>query len=342
MEVDPPQASDPLPGARNGGLKRCNSAPMINLIPDTSSSFTPVSQPLSSSHNATAPLISPVSRPLERQRTLSASSTSLNITTPPIRIPSRLIQIKQEETTNVVNREVAHEREVQSSMQIAQSWDEFSLEDSMMTEAKRPRSFSEQLHIFTSPFPLSSSPSPTRVGKQCFSPSAGLPIKDHTLHTSPTPSPTRRSFVRSLSPIAMRPNAVGMKRKLDTELCEYISPAKRFNNGPFTPERLLTHHPLMNSISSSSFEDSDPNGARESNNSSTSSFVSNDSGTSMTPQTCFTFCPVQNNRNSESQNSEMTDVSEPEQTRQDDSGNRPQKPTPKTIFKFGQARETQV
>ena len=35
----------------------------------------------------------------------------------------------------------------------------------MLTDIKRPRSFGEPLHVFTSPFPYSGSPSPTRAGK---------------------------------------------------------------------------------------------------------------------------------------------------------------------------------
>jgi len=39
----------------------------------------------------------------------------------------RVNQLRQEETVDLVNREVAHEREIHSAMQISQSWEDLSI-----------------------------------------------------------------------------------------------------------------------------------------------------------------------------------------------------------------------
>lgn len=39
----------------------------------------------------------------------------------------RVNQLRQEETVDIVNREVAHEREIHSAMQISQSWEDLSI-----------------------------------------------------------------------------------------------------------------------------------------------------------------------------------------------------------------------
>lgn len=39
----------------------------------------------------------------------------------------RVNQLRQEETIDMVNREVAHEREIHSAMQISQSWEDLSI-----------------------------------------------------------------------------------------------------------------------------------------------------------------------------------------------------------------------
>ena len=173
-------------------------------------------------------------------------------------------------------------RELTSTVSLTSSWDDLSLHDEpMVTDVKRPKSFNEPLHIFTSPMAYSSSPSPTRLAKvykstavvisyyyrpqrswgkysvfcpwgghawlgggvrgryyemrsmsgryafywnafllviilahyllsvligsgvycfyqfqQCFSPSLQQPIRNNTLTPSPSPSPTRKTFVR--------------------------------------------------------------------------------------------------------------------------------------------------
>jgi len=65
--------------------------------------------------------------------------------------------------------------------------------EQMVTDAKRPRWFAEPLHVFTTNCQGNGSLSPTRVGKQCYSPSLQQPIKNSAFTLSPSPSPTRKT-----------------------------------------------------------------------------------------------------------------------------------------------------
>ncbi|XP_044538630.1 P2R1A-PPP2R2A-interacting phosphatase regulator 1-like [Gracilinanus agilis] len=136
----------------------------------------------------------------------------------PIRIPSsRLHQIKREEGVDLMNREAAHEREVQTAMQISQSWEEsLSLSDNDFDKSEKSSSPKRIDFI-----PVSPAPSPTRgIGKQCFSPSLQMFVSSNGLPPSPIPSPTRRfSNRRSQSPInCIRPSVLGpIKRKGEME-----------------------------------------------------------------------------------------------------------------------------
>lgn len=250
MEVDPPSSSSVQTSQSGGTLKRSNSAPMINLLVATSQVEV---GPSSSFKTSDA----------NRLRRLSSSNMGIHaaVSTHLPRAPDRINQLKHEENSITV-RETAHEKEVHSAWQVTHSWDVFKLNhnpDQMMSEThRRPRSFSESLHILTSPSLVCGSPSPTRNMKQCFSPSMRAPVKNTTFTPSPSPSPTRKSFIRSLSPIAIQP--APMKRKLESDggdRYEYLSPPKKFHTGPSTPDRNLPH-PLAHSISSSSLEESSP------------------------------------------------------------------------------------
>ncbi|XP_056665902.1 P2R1A-PPP2R2A-interacting phosphatase regulator 1-like isoform X1 [Monodelphis domestica] len=134
----------------------------------------------------------------------------------PIRISnSRLHQIKLEEGMDLINRETVHEREVQTAMQISQSWEEsLNLNDS---DAEK----SSFLKLIEANFvPVSPAPSPTRgIGKQCFSPSLQSFVSSSGFPPSPIPSPTRRFTTRSHSPInCIRPGILGaVKRKGEME-----------------------------------------------------------------------------------------------------------------------------
>ncbi|XP_076453769.1 P2R1A-PPP2R2A-interacting phosphatase regulator 1-like isoform X2 [Babylonia areolata] len=253
MEVDPPSTSSGQ-NSQGGTLKRSNSAPMINLLVAASQSVE--ASPSSSFKNADA----------GRLRRLSSSNMGIHHASSTGQLPGpkatdRVNQIKHEEN-NITDRETAHEKEVHSSWQVTNFWDGLSLNnpDAMMTEPhRRPRSFSESLHIMTTPNLLCGSPSPpTRIVKQCFSPSMRVPVKNTTFTPSPSPSPTRKNFIRSLSPIATQ--TAPLKRKWESDggdRYDYLSPPKKFHTGPSTPERNLPH-PLAHSISSSSLEEGSP------------------------------------------------------------------------------------
>ncbi|XP_058053137.1 PABIR family member 2 isoform X1 [Ahaetulla prasina] len=196
MELDlelPPAGSD------GGGLRRSNSAPLIHGLSDNSQVFQPY-----------------VLR-TRRNSTTVMNRHSMLISSSPIRIPSsRLHQIRREEGVDLMNREAAHEREVQTAMQISQSWEEsLSLSDNDLDKSEKSSSPKRIDFI-----PVSPAPSPTRgIGKQCFSPSLQMFVSSNGLPPSPIPSPTRRFSKRSQSPInCIRPSVLGpIKRKGEME-----------------------------------------------------------------------------------------------------------------------------
>ncbi|XP_069603071.1 PABIR family member 2-like isoform X2 [Ranitomeya imitator] len=184
----------------DGGLRRSNSAPHINGLSDHTQAFQPYGS--RARRNSTTVV--------HRQSVIPSSS--------PIRIPSsRLYQIKREEGVDLMDRETAREREVQSAMQMSLSWEEsFSLSDNDL----------DKLDKYSSPkridfVPVSPAPSPTRgIGKQCFSPSLRMFVSSNGLPPSPIPSPTRRfTTTRSQSPNCIRPSVLGpIKRKVEMEI----------------------------------------------------------------------------------------------------------------------------
>uniref|UniRef100_A0A674KEV2 PABIR family member 2 n=1 Tax=Terrapene triunguis TaxID=2587831 RepID=A0A674KEV2_9SAUR len=153
-----------------------------------------------------------------RNSTTVVNRHSMLLSSSPIRIPSsRLHQIRREEGVDLMNRETAHEREVQTAMQISQSWEEsLSLSDNDLDKSEKSSSPKRIDFI-----PVSPAPSPTRgIGKQCFSPSLQMFVSSNGLPPSPIPSPTRRfSNRRSQSPInCIRPSVLGpIKRKGEME-----------------------------------------------------------------------------------------------------------------------------
>ncbi|XP_017367479.1 protein FAM122B isoform X7 [Cebus imitator] len=160
------------PNTADGGtLRRSSSAPLIHGLSDLSQVFQPYTR-------------------TRRNSTTIMSSHSL------------------EEGLDMMNRETAHEREMQSAMQISQSWDEsLSLSDSDFD--KQEKLYSPKRIDFT---PVSPAPSPTRGFGKMFVSSSGLP-------PSPVPSPRRFSSRRSQSPVkCIRPSALGpLKRKGEME-----------------------------------------------------------------------------------------------------------------------------
>ncbi|XP_018084362.1 PABIR family member 3 L homeolog isoform X1 [Xenopus laevis] len=194
MELDLEMPGPPS----DGNLRRSNSAPLINGLSDNSQVFQ-----------------TDVIR-ARRNSTTVVNRQSLVVPSSPIRISSsRLHQIKQEEGVDLmINRETAHEREVQVAMQMSQSWEEsLNLSDNDLDKSSSPKRIDF--------VPVSPAPSPTRgIGKQCFSPSLQILVSSNGLPPSPTPSPTRRFATRSQSPInCIRPSSLGpLKRKGDMEI----------------------------------------------------------------------------------------------------------------------------
>ncbi|XP_074179379.1 PABIR family member 2 isoform X2 [Rhinolophus sinicus] len=199
MELDfEPDTSD------GGTLRRSSSAPLIHGLSDLSQVFQPYT--FKTRRNSTTIM--------SRHNLVSIGLLSPS----PNRIPSsRLHQIKREEGMDLMNRETAHEREVQTAMQISQSWDEsLSLSDSDFD--KPEKLYSPKRIDFT---PVSPAPSPTRgFGKQCFSPSLQMFVSSSGLPPSPIPTPRcfsrrHRSPVKCIKPSALGP--VKRKGEMETE-----------------------------------------------------------------------------------------------------------------------------
>uniref|UniRef100_A0AC11C5H2 PABIR family member 2 n=1 Tax=Ovis aries TaxID=9940 RepID=A0AC11C5H2_SHEEP len=161
------------PDTSDGGtLRRSNSAPLIHGLSDLSQVFQPY--------------------------TFRARRNSTTV----------MSRHNLEEGMDIMNRETAHEREVQTAMQISQSWDEsLSLSDSDFD--KQEKLYSPKRIDF---IPVSPAPSPTRGFGKMFVSSSGLP-------PSPVPSPRRFSTRRSQSPIkCIRPSVLApLKRKGEME-----------------------------------------------------------------------------------------------------------------------------
>lgn len=259
-------------------LKRYNSAPYINsTVGETNTNSDIMTQTIDTVARSSASL-TPVSVRIPDKVTRRFSTSSVTHHSPSSlgKMPSRLDQIRLEETVAQHDQEAAHEREIQSRMMMSQSCEDLSLDDAerMATDAKRPRWFAEPLHVFTTNYQGNGSLSPTRVGKQCFSPSLQQPIKNSAFTPSPSPSPTRKTVCarRSLSPIVLRPSPLsGIKRRADSESVDvpvsenYFSTPKRFrsNGSPsaslsFNPEvqcQLLERRISTSSVSGSSADD---------------------------------------------------------------------------------------
>ncbi|XP_026136413.1 protein FAM122B isoform X1 [Carassius auratus] len=216
-----------IPSSLDGLLRRSNSEPMINGLSDASQVFQ---------------------REVLRSRRNSTTVVRPNVVpSSPVRVPStRLQRIKQEEGVDVMNRETAHEREVQAAMQMSQSWEEsLSLSDN---DLEKSSSSSPKRIDFV---PVSPAPSPTRgIGKkQCFSPSLQILVTSNGLTPSPVPSPTRRFSRRSQSPInCIRPGILGpLKRKCEMET--ESQPKRLFQGTTNMLSAEVSHLPELNTCS---------------------------------------------------------------------------------------------
>ncbi|KAM6353856.1 PABIR family member 2 isoform 2-T3 [Alca torda] len=264
LDLELPAGSAAAPGD-GGGLRRSNSAPLIHGLSDNSQVFQPY-----------------VLR-TRRNSTTVMSRHSMLLSSSPIRIPSsRLHQIRREEGVDLMNRETAHEREVQTAMQISQSWEEsLSLSDNDLDKSEKSSSPKRIDFI-----PVSPAPSPTRgIGKQCFSPSLQMFVSSNGLPPSPIPSPTRRFSKRSQSPInCIRPSVLGpIKRKgeMETE-----SQPKRLFQGTtnmLSPD--VTHLTDLSSCLSSDILDGSSSSVGSSSDSLTKGSITTES-----PVTCSNSC----------------------------------------------------
>jgi len=228
------------------GLKRSSSAPLINQLV----AAEPVPGPATRLRGSYLPAASRWRR----------WSTSISPVSPGGGAQAagwaRLNKLRVEETKDQAKREIATEREVQRGIHVetnlSQSWEDLSLTDVPKEQkshvSRRLVDHMTPLTIGVGPFPSprtspSPSPSPTRsnsaTGKQCFSPSMQMPVPNLSFSPSPSSSPTRRTWAsrRSLSPITLRPSALGpVKRKCMLDEGDAV-PAKRHSSS-----LLITHH----------------------------------------------------------------------------------------------------
>ncbi|KAF2360856.1 hypothetical protein FHG87_008387 [Trinorchestia longiramus] len=277
-----------------GKLKRSCSAPMINqLLPGAKISAplcaaAAVTRPESSSESSTSAQsrarrfsasfgpVSPLS-PLGGGNSSSGGGGAPSSNSGRSCSRMRVCQLREEEGMDIVNREVAHEREVQSSLQMARTLsqscedlvidlvivndvffcedlvivnDVFFCEDLVIDDDPRKKDarsvrapdYSDPLHLnigfaaatlssATSPCPGGSA-SPTRPGRQCFSPSLQQCVRNSPFTPSPSKRPPAFMARRSLSPITPRSSPLRtVKRKCESSVEEFATPSKRLSVG---------------------------------------------------------------------------------------------------------------
>lgn len=188
MDVDGASGSAP------GPLKRSSSAPMINeassstMTAASSSSSTPSGQ---TSFSNLFGLVNPT-----RNRRYSASFSQ--VPGSPVSGLRRINQLRQEEHEGISNsRELAHEKEIHSAMQISLSCEDLSLMTESLGESRGSRM--GPIHVSLPPNSFTcNSPSPTRgYGFQ-------------------SPTRSRQTFIRRSESPVLRPSPLGgVKRKLE-------------------------------------------------------------------------------------------------------------------------------
>ncbi|XP_039448112.1 serine-rich adhesin for platelets [Culex pipiens pallens] len=145
----------------------------------------------------------------------SSSPVRSGSCTPGPRLTPRISQLRQEECADLSNsREVNHEREIHSAMQMSQSYEDLTLVTenwsfSSTTNTKHNDDLINPLHVALPSIGTNycSSPSPTSR--------AGLGLQ----YPTTSPSPTRKYVTRrSMSPCPIRPSPLSsVKRKFDLE-----------------------------------------------------------------------------------------------------------------------------
>ncbi|XP_065576250.1 P2R1A-PPP2R2A-interacting phosphatase regulator 1-like [Artemia franciscana] len=246
---------DPVGSLIKSTLKRSSSAPMINeldsaghqsLDSGSSAQATPIytSGTLSARASPTISFFASDNRTRRYSASYAPSSPGGHCSKKP---PSRVVQLRQQESSDVLVREVTKERECLSAIQMSQSWEDLSLIDDEGKDCRRPgSSCSGDPLTIAMPnggafAPFHSNPSPTRSsGRQCFSPSMQIAVRNVSYSPTPSPSPTRKTVVtrRSMSPIALRASQLGaVKRKCDLDALDgCLTPSKRLmssNQNPF-------------------------------------------------------------------------------------------------------------
>lgn len=130
-------------------------------------------------------------------------------------VTPRISQLRQEECVDGLNsREVNHEREVHSAIQISQSWEDLSLVAENWS-CKSSDELTNSLQVVVG------GTLPNNGSGGCSSPSPTNNRANLRLPYGLSPSPTRRSTFatrRSMSPIAIRPSQLGpVKRKFELD-----------------------------------------------------------------------------------------------------------------------------
>ncbi|XP_055598220.1 AF4/FMR2 family member lilli [Uranotaenia lowii] len=169
----------------------------------------------------------------------SSSPSRSGSCTPGPRLTPRISQLRQEESADVTNsREVNHEREIHSAMQMSQSYEDLTLVTENWSFGsgsgginKHNEDLANPLHVALPSVGTTycSSPSPTSRG--------GLGLQ----YPTSSPSPTRKYVTRrSMSPCTIRPSPLSssVKRKFDLDdhngsSCYSPPPLKKI----FNPER---------------------------------------------------------------------------------------------------------
>jgi len=151
-----------------------------------------------------------------------SSSSALFLPTLPFRLLDRGIEKLKREANipNCIKTDYAGEKMSITGAAIMYSMDEFNIAEGNSTDMaignseqrRRTQSLTEPVHVLTNLLPASCSPSPTRIEKQCYSPSMQQVVRSIAMSPTSSPSPTRRQCIRSLSPIALR-TGMGLKRK---------------------------------------------------------------------------------------------------------------------------------
>lgn len=209
-----------------GPLMQHNLQSVVNpqLHSMSSSSTSSLSQtaphresPPTSFSNIFAPRVRRFSASFSPLAVISNGSSSPNRSgscTPGPRLTPRISQLRQEECADLSNsREVNHEREIHSAMQMSQSYEDLTLVTENWSfssaNAKHNDDLINPLHVALPSIGTTycSSPSPTSR--------AGLGLQ----YPTTSPSPTRKYVTRrSMSPCPIRPSPLSsVKRKFDLE-----------------------------------------------------------------------------------------------------------------------------